>query len=128
MVLKKLTVKLKLEFIKNFHHFFPGGSSWFRKILIIFSAACLCALLFAYLIWYWRKNNFKIPDKLSTLYVFKRPPSSNLNSKINSSSQENRNNSCKNISKKSISSGMLLSSTNPTLLSKSTDLCSVERS
>jgi hypothetical protein len=103
------------HFFNGFRFLFLGGRLLTKIMYILFIGVIPCCSLFALFIYYLRQNNFQILRKSPSLYV--STTTKNYSKQFAS----------KNINKRSISSGMLLSSTNPTLLSKSTDLLNADR-
>jgi hypothetical protein len=97
----------------NFFMNFSSTAGGFKKIMLIFFVGVVptCAI-FAILILYLRHKNFKIFRQSPNMYV--SPKIATINGS-------------KKFSKNNISNGMLLSTTNPDLLSKSSDLLHCER-
>lgn len=98
----------------NKTYFSVGAGEVFRRIMLIFFAGVVpfCAL-FAVAILYLRHRNFQIFRSSPNMYV-----SSTNNSTISGT---------KKFSKNNISNGMLMSTTNPDLLTNSSNLLHVER-
>lgn len=104
---------IHFEFLSIFNILlYSTGGQLFKKIMYIFFIGVIpCCSLFALFIYYWRQNNFQFLRKSPSLYVTRNKSSRFLTNRL---------------SKKNIIFGKLMSSTNPALVSRSTDLLNLE--